>query len=306
MRRNDDLRELFERLSQHFRATDVARLSDVPRSAIPVIRELWPMLPLANRRRIVDEMVELSEANIDLDFRRVLLVALDDPDKEVRRRAIEGLWEADETGVLHRFLARLETETEPEVRAALAQALGRFAELDVEGRLPRPESERLRGALRALLHASEPVEVRRRALESIAVYGDSVALAAIEEAYWSGDPALRVSAIYAMGRSLDRRWLPLLLDELRSDDPERRYEAATACGELGAEEAIDELIGLTTDPDRDVQGAAIAALGRIGGTIATNVLRRLARSADPVVRDAAEDALGEAMFASDPLRPTPW
>jgi HEAT repeat protein len=109
-----------------------------------------------------------------------------------------------------------------------------------------------------------------------------------------------------MGRSLDRRWLPLLLEELQSEDPAYRYEAATACGELGAEEAVDELISLTSDPDRAVQGAAIAALGRIGGTLATNVLRRLARSTDPVVRDAAEEALAEAVFASDPLRPTPW
>jgi HEAT repeat protein len=95
------------------------------------------------------------------------------------------------------------------------------------------------------------------------------------------------------------------LDELASEDPEVRYEAATACGELGAEEAIDDLIRLTSDTDRDVQNAAIVALGRIGGTIATNVLRRLAQSPDPFVREAAEEALTEALFASDPLRPVP-
>jgi HEAT repeat protein len=149
--------------------------------------------------------------------------------------------------------------------------------------------------------------VRRRALEAAAVYSHDPRInEAIEEAYWSGEHALKVSALYAMGRSLDRRWLPLLLEELQSEDPAYRYEAATACGELGAEEAVDELISLTSDPDRAVQGAAIAALGRIGGTLATNVLRRLARSTDPVVRDAAEEALAEAVFASDPLRPTPW
>jgi HEAT repeat protein len=302
---SEELVELFDRLHREVRATDVARLSDLPRATLPLLRELWPKLSLPHRRRIVHLMLELSETNIDLDFRRALLVALDDADAEVRRAAIEGLWEAEDTLVLHHLLARLERESEPAVRAALAQALGRFAELDVHGRVPERESQRLRRALTELLDAHEPVEVRRRALESIAVYPDPSVTAAIEEAYWSGDPQLRVSALYAMGRSLDRRWLPLLLDELASEDPEVRYEAATACGELGAEEAIDDLIRLTSDTDRDVQNAAIVALGRIGGTIATNVLRRLAQSPDPFVREAAEEALTEALFASDPLRPVP-
>lgn len=301
-----DLQKLLTRLSGQIRASDIAQLSDLPRATARTLRELWPTVPVANRRRIVSEMVELSELNLSLNFRQVFLVALDDPDAEVRRSAVEGLWEEEDPAVLRRLLARLAVETEIPVRAALAQVLGRFAELDVLGRLPSQESEELRTALIALLDPRESIDVRRRALESAAVYADATVIAAIEEAYWSGDPLLRASALYAMGRSLDRRWLPLLLDELHSEDPERRYEAATACGELGAEEAVDDLIGLTSDPDRDVQGAAILALGRIGGTVATNVLRRLARSADPVVREAAEEALAEAVFAADPLRPTPW
>ncbi len=301
-----ELEDVFERLHREVRATDVARLSDLPRPALPLVRELWSKLPLAHRQRIVRMMVELSESNIDLDFRRVLLIALDDADAEVRRSAVEGLWEADDTGILQRLLDRLAIETEPAVRAALAQALGRFAELHVCGRLGESHGQRVYDALSNLIAPHEPVEVRRRALESIAIYADPLVSEAIEEAYWSGDPLLRISAIYAMGRTLDRRWIPLLVDELQAEEPERRYEAATACGELGAPEAIDELIRLTSDSDRDVQGAAIMALGRVGGTIAINVLRHLARSPDPFVREAAEEALAEAVFADDPLRPTPW
>ncbi len=301
-----DLQKLLARLSEQTRASDIAQLSDLPRTTARTLRQLWLTVPVASRRRIVREMVELSELNLSLNFRQVFLIALDDPDAQVRQSAVEGLWEEDDPAVLRRLLARLTVETEIPVRAALAQALGRFTELDVLGRLPQQESEGLRTALLALLDSREPIEVRRRALESAAVYADTTVITAIEEAYWSGNPLLRASALYAMGRSLDRRWLPLLLEELHAEDPERRYEAATACGELGAEEAVDDLISLTTDPDRDVQGAAILALGRIGGIVAMNVLRRLARSADPVVREAAEEALAEAVFAVDPLRPTPW
>jgi len=302
-----DIAELLVRFRNHVRASDVAQLSDLPRQSARQLRQLWLTLPVETRRRLVQMMAELAEDNLALNFRHVFLIALEDDDRQVRECAIAGLWEEEDTRVLHRLLDRLPRESEPSVRAALAQALGRFTELDVLGRLPLEDSRALRAALFPLLESSEPLEVRRRALESAAVYShDPRVNEAIEEAYWSGEPALKVSALYAMGRSLDRRWLPLLLEELQSEEPAYRYEAATACGELGAEEAVDELIALTSDPDRAVQGAAIAALGRIGGTLATNVLRRLARSTDPVVREAAEEALAEAVFASDPLRPTPW
>lgn len=304
---NIDIAELLVRFRDCVRASDVAQLSDLSRQSARQLRQLWPTLPVATRRRLVQMMAELAEENLALNFRHVFLIALDDDDQQVRECAIAGLWEEEDTLVLHRLLERLPRESEPSVRAALAQALGRFTELDVLGQLPLEDCRALRAALFSLLESSEPLEVRRRALEAAAVYSHDPRInEAIEEAYWSGEHALKVSALYAMGRSLDRRWLPLLLEELQSEHPAYRYEAATACGELGAEEAVDELISLTSDPDRAVQGAAIAALGRIGGTLATNVLRRLARSTDPVVRDAAEEALAEAVFASDPLRPTLW
>ncbi len=301
-----DLAGVLARLGERVRASDLALLSDLPSSASRTLRDLWPQLPLDIRRRAIAEMVELSELNIALNFRQVFLVALDDIDPEVRIQAIQGLWEEEDTTVLRALLRVLAREDIPEVRAALAQALGRFADLAVQGRLSEELARELRTRLDEMLAPHEPVTVRRRALEAIAVYGDEEVQEAIDTAYWSGEPALRVSALYAMGRTLDRRWLPILLDELRSDDPEHRYEAAIACGELQAAEAVDDLIALTGDTDREVQGAAILALGRIGGPVATNVLRRLARSDDPFVREAAAEALAEAVFADDPLRPTPW
>jgi HEAT repeat protein len=125
---------------------------------------------------------------------------------------------------------------------------------------------------------------------------------AITEAYQGHNSRLRTSAIYAMGRNCDHSWLPVLLKELGSADPEMRYEAATACGELGEEKAALYLTGLLNDPDIDVRVAVIQALGKIGGAEAKECLELCLSSPNEAIHQAAEQSLheleaGEAPFA---------
>src|SRR3972149_2173647 len=86
-----------------------------------------------------------------------------------------------------------------------------------------------------------------------------------------GAPRLKVSSLHAMGRSCDGRWLPVLIEELVNDDPEIRYEAATALGSLADRRA----------------GAPLAG--------------PLRRDASPSVQEAAAAAVAEADFGQDPL-----
>jgi len=302
----EQLSTLFARLTARPKpaAGDVAQLSDLPRRLVPLARSHWQTLPVETRQYVVGLMAELAESTVELNFRRIFEIALEDPDPTVRAKAVGGLWEEDDPAVLDQLLALLDRETSQDVREALALALGRFSAQAALQELDESRIERLHAALHSLASDDEPVVVRRRAIEALAYFSDRDPTVhdLIAAAYDAPEHLLRVSALFAMGRTLDRRWLPVLLAELTSDDPELRYEAARACGELGAPEAVDELLALVNDPDREVQGAAIDALGRIGGTIAINTLRRLARSSDPVVRDAAEEALEQALFLVDPLQ----
>lgn len=304
-----ELVELFRRLNSARRpaATDVAQLSDLSRRLVPTLQDLWASSPLSTRRYLVSLMEEMAESNVELNFRHVFEVALHDPDPEVRAHAVSGLWEEGDPHLLDRLLDLLPNEEAEHVREAIAVALSRFSYLASIDQLDEPRARRLRHTLFTLAREDAALAVRRRAVEAIGYYGDDPdVVELIAEAYDAAEHALRVSAVYAMGRSLDRRWLPHLLAELESEEPELRYEAARACGELGAQEAVDHLIALVDDPDREVQAAAIGALGQIGGPVAINTLRRLARSADPVVREAAEEALTQAVYEADPLRPGPW
>ncbi len=116
-------------------------------------------------------------------------------------------------------------------------------------------------------------------------------------AYYDDEEKMRVSAIFAMGRSADPLWCEMVIAELDNPNPEMRYEAARACGELEASAALSALIYLIeADPDPEVQGMAIWALGRIGGKEARRVLEACCEIENEALRQAAEEALDELDF----------
>ena len=287
-----------------FRALDLVSLSDLSRADASALARVWAELPEEARIDCVRFLAELAENNVEYTFGRALRIALDDESQVVRQLAVAALWEDEGSDLIDRFLGLLESDPSQDVRAEAAQALAVFAEQAASDQLTPGRAERLRAALLAAAQdTGEPYLVRRRALESLAVFGgqpDIVAL--IAEAYDEDDAGLRAGALYAMGRSHDRRWLATLLAELDSADAEMRYESARACGHLGDERAVPDLARLTTDEDVQVRHAAIAALGKIGGPSSIRVLRALSQRASAVDAEAVADALEEALTSVDALR----
>jgi len=112
---------------------------------------------------------------------------------------------------------------------------------------------------------------------------------------------MKASALKAMGRSINKRWLPEVGKELTSAEPSLRYEAATAAGEMSADELTQPVIRLCDDTDREVVLAAIWALGQIGGPESSRALKALANSDDEALANAANEALTELAFANNPL-----
>jgi HEAT repeat protein len=284
-------------------AVAVGKLSDLDRAAAAVAGRLWPRIPTDVRRFVVHQMLEQAEANVILNFSRVLIIALDDPDIEVRSLAIQGLWEDESTTLLERLLGMLENEREPTVREAIAEALGAFSQREFEGELDPKWGEMIRPALLGLYRSNESIGVRTKALVSLAYFSDDPDVeAAIRDAFESPYSELQASAIFAMGINLNERWFDTLLLTLADEDPETRFEAVRAIGRYGDERAISRVLDLLDDEDREVQLAAIEALGQIGGRTAMSTLRRLMRSDDIVISEAADEALHEATIVSGSVR----
>jgi len=262
--------------------------------------DFWPAwAAISSRRRaeIARSMVELAEDDLELDFGQALSWLLDDEDAEVRASAVEGLWEEDSTALLRRLLKRLRADPAPAVRAAVAMSLSRFAYQAELDELEAGDAKALRdGLLGLILDQRQPLDVRRRALESAGYFGSIDEIQRqIELAYASDEQLLRESALMAMGRSMLPRWLPTIARELEGPSPALRYEAARAAGEM-AEEArqlLPKLTPLLNDGDSEVVLAAIWAFGQIGGDAAKRVLQQVRMSEDETRRQAAADALEE-------------
>lgn len=262
----------------------------------------WTTIDVRRRRRILQELVDLAEDNAELDFDAVFLRGLQDNNPDVRLESLRGLWEADSPDLIDSLIALMENEKNAAVRAEAALALGRFVLLAELGRLRERHFERVEAALRRVIeNTSESREVRGRAIESIGAYDSAWVRQAIQNAYESGDLSLKVSAVHAMGRSAESRWLPLLVHELSAEDAEIRFEAAVAIGQVAEESAIPHLVPLLTDEDEEVRSAAVSALGEIGGERAKSALMEMLDSASSATREAAAAALAEIEFEEDPL-----
>ena len=261
------------------------------------VGHVWPDLPTALRLELTSRLVKMAEADFTLSFGAVFRIAMRDEDPEVRTVAIEGLWEDEDVRLVPLLVQRLAEDDSVRVRAAAAQSLGRFILLGELGKIrPKPRTMAYTALLQALQAQDEHTQVRRRALESLAYVCNETVIASIREAYGSRSEKFRISAVFAMGRSADTRWDQEVQQELFSTNPEMRYEAARACGELQLSEAVGMLEELTEDTDAEVQQTAIWALGQVGGERAREILEYYCHVGDEALRSAAEDALDEFEF----------
>jgi HEAT repeat protein len=279
----------------------LARLSRLGADEIEELRQSWQKLGTERRREVVQRASSIIEDDIESDFDDLFKVGLDDEDSAVRIASIQGLWEYTGRDLIRRLVSLLKDDSDPGVRSTAALALGRYIVLGEFDEIPPEYVKRAEDALRQSYEEDPEVEVRARCLESIGASSQPYVRDLITRSHESGNYRLRLSAIHAMGRNCDERWMPILLQEMTDDEPEVRFEAVGAVGQVADESAINAIAELIEDEDREVQFAAIEALGHIGGRRVKQHLRLVLKSGDEALRDAAQQALDEADFEEDPM-----
>jgi HEAT repeat protein len=274
--------------------SNLIELSDLVSAEMPQFIRSWNQVSSERRAQVVERLVELAEENARLDFAIVLKLALADDDYDVQEKAIAGMWEGEDRTVIPLLLNILQSDAPPPVRASAAAALGKYALLAQEDKiLPKDAQAVQESLMRSLQDESDPLEVRRRALEAVSPFNTPRIQEYIRWAYGSGEQTLKGSSIYAMGKTQETAWLPAIIPELHSTHPSLRYEAVCACSELGEEDMVQHLIPLLEDDDTQVQMAAVSAMGNIGGPLAKRALRRCMRNGDESLKEAAQEALEE-------------
>ncbi|MFN8529621.1 MAG: HEAT repeat domain-containing protein [Anaerolineae bacterium] len=287
-------------------ATIFYGLSDLADEEVDKFQDVFETLEDDRRRWLMRQLVEIGEANFEFDYTGAARVGLNDPDAVVREAAVEAMWEDESTELLIRLLDIAQWDDARDVRAAATQAIGRFILLGELGEFPESDALKAQDVVIGILNnEDEEIEVRRRALEAIANSSNDIVEGAIRDAYESHERPMRISSIFAMGRSCDEQWNEIVMHELDSADTEIRYEAARAAGELMLTEAIPALSRMAFESDRELQDNAIWSLGEIGGKEALRVLNLLAGDAreadDEDLLEAVEDAIASAALGGDDL-----
>jgi hypothetical protein len=148
------------------------------------------------------------------------------------------------------------------------------------------------------LDESNPKEVRRRVLEGSVRSPQDWHRDAIRAAYSSGDKGWVLTAVFAM--RYVRGFDDLILEGLRSADPEVHFQAVCAAGNWGLDAAWPHVVQLVQNSAtrKPLLLAAIEAVGNIRPKEAGEVLMDLADSDDEEIAEAAEDAVAMAQAMS--------
>ena len=149
------------------------------------------------------------------------------------------------------------------------------------------------------MDTSNPKEVRRRVLEASVRCSEPWHMAAIREAYASGDREWVLTAVFSMRyvRGFDEQ----ILEALHNPDPEIHYEAVVAAGEWSLDGAWPHVVELVNDPKtpKELLIAAITAVGAIRAAEAGELLLELSDSDDEDIAEAANEAMSMAEVESD-------
>jgi len=273
-------------------------LSDILAEEVKQLEPIWNELPTSYKHKMLVAFNEASEADFDLSYKQVALLGLKDESSLTRSAAVDLLWDDESVATMRLLLNLVRTDDSPNVKARALVALGKFILLGEYEEIPEliaHEAQEL--AFETHNDTSQPLEVRRRALEALSNSSHPQKDKLIQSAYHSPEHLFKVSAIFAMGRTCDEKWEDIILDELNSEDNELVYEAVRACGEIGLSSSVRQLGQLLLDDDREIQMMVIWSLGEIGGQQAVDILSVYEENVeDEDLLEATEDALGVASF----------
>lgn len=221
-----------------------------------------------------------------------LFKGLSDEDAEVRKAAAVALGNIQDEVAVPALMAALEDE-DSSVRSAAAEALG---QVKVELAL---------STLERSLISDQDHPVKRAAAQAIVAIGGNRALEALTEALRKGSKEARLLAIQYLADLPHDAVKVMLLNQLRSNDPNIRWQVVESLARLKAPEAVSRLVRRINDPSLAVAQASVEALGQIGNAPAIRSLFAALSSPQPPIRLLAFDTF-KSMAASTIMEQFSW
>ena len=277
----------------------LAYYSDLDPKSLRLFLDVWSSVPQKRKLLLLDSLTAHLDEDTIVSYEDIGKALLDDPDAEVRARALGLLAESNDPKLVDALLKIFLADSDLAPRVKAAALLGEFVLLGELEELDEDHQRKIEDALISVIRSDANSTLRRAAVEAFGYSGRDEAVAILESAYEREDPLWVASALKAMGRSHDNRWDDSVVSKLLDADPRVRFAAAEAAGELTIEEASPIMLKMLEDEEEDdeVTMAAIWALSQIGGEDARIYLLSLLENAeDDEARDFLEGALENLDF----------
>lgn len=273
------------------------RFSDLEESELASLKESWPQIGSSRRKRIIRDLKEIAENDMLVSFDGVAILALDDSDPDVRANAIGLLWEYEKKRLIPVLIGMLKDDEDKDVRAAAATGLGKFIYLGEMEEIPTDAYLDTENALLDTIKGMDDKEVRQRALEAASFSCHKIVQDAIRRAYASEDPTWEASAMFAMGRSADKRWADMIIENIDHPASDVQIAAIIAAGELELAESREALVILLESGQlaEDLHQVIVWSLSQIGGENVRSVLEYLLENADEEEDEEAIEFLESAL-----------
>lgn len=286
--------------TKHFPTKYLPYFSDIDPASLQLTLDAWPRVELTRKRTLLADLHSLLSADTIVSFDDFARALLTDPDAPIRAGAIRLLAECEDVELIPVYAKILASDPDPTVRAEAANILNLYIDLGELDEIPEKALHQAEETLLAAVH-DDSTTVRRRALESLGYSSRPEVPPLIEAAFQRGAPDWLASALIAMGRSQDERWIEPVIAMLLNDEPEVRLEAARAAGELEMDEARLPLLRLLEEEDdAEVISAAIWSLSQIGGEDVRAYLENLLDATEDEDEIAfIEDAIANLSFTED-------
>lgn len=247
------------------------QFSDIAPLELQTLLDIWPRLSLNRKLVLLDGFLTLMDSDTLVSFEDIgrALVQLNDPEAEVRARAIRLLAEANDPKLVKPFIQILKNDPDLAPRMEAATLLGEFVLLGELEELPENLHRDAENALMAIVSSDEEnISLRKLALEAVGYSARAEVETLIQSAFNRSDPTWVASSLVAMGRSSDEQWAEQVLSMLPNADPRIRLAAMQAAGELSINAARPVILSMLLEGEEDeddVIAAGIWSLSKIGG-----------------------------------------
>ena len=282
--------------------SDILReLSGIDDKQARSMAQAWRDWQLSDVLDTVVELRTVAESDRSLEFDALFIAALSFPAPEVRIEGVRALSNGGSLKIAQALLKVLEQDDTADVRAAASESLNAFGEPSQARNIPKTTFSRIASALRLAASDDERV-VRGKALKSLAAMRDEEAPDLIDAMFDEAidDPEMMSDVLLAMGESGDRAWLPAIEDAFFSNDARVRISAVMAFGNLANDDDLEGLAEPFDDHVLEVQMATVQALGNIGTPQAREMLSLAVSSSEPDIQQMAQTAL-DLLKAEDDL-----